>query len=776
MKNRLNINIILLLILIFQMPASFSQTGQAEIRGELKGYVYEQETGFVIPLASVVLLKTTMGSFTNEYGFFLVRKIPSGSYTLIVSCIGYEEYRQEVTITSQQMKSLIIRLARKRYELEAVTVSAARRRWERMTPVGTQRLTVESMKRTPTLGVQSDIAQVLQTLPGIVFTGDRGGQLYVRGGAPIHNKVVMDGMTIMNPFHSIGFMSVFDTEILQSVDVYSAAYGAQYGGRVSSIMDIRTRPGNRTNLHGTASQSNIGYGMLIEGPLKKMTDSTLGSISYILSNKGSFLRSTAPVLYPWLDSLGLPYRYNDFYGKVSFMEKNGNQFDIFGLHYTDAVTYKNAIRSTWNTSGGGFGFIISPEQSNTLFVNRLAMSRYSALFEDPSTSPKSTVYDNLDMSIKGIHMLDRFEVTWAAEFTTVHTNYSYTRFDGIHINDKAYTSDAIVLFQTKFLWPRWILEPGIHLRIYSSIFTLLPEPRLKVRYNITKNLCLNLAGGLFSQNLTSTTSEQDVVSVFQGFYTGVESVQQNFRGKRIYKPTQQSWHAVAGFSWFDQQNLKVSVEGYVKDFYRLINNNRHQIYAYTGYDPEIPEYLSATYIYEAGWAYGIDFLLDYERADYTVWLAYSYSYVTRQDEFQKYVPHFDRRHNLNLLGSYRFGKGRNWVARTRWQIGSGFPFTQNAGYYEEFKSVDGTFGLDPGAEGEAAILYGPVNGGRLPAYHRLDLSVNRIWKLSSGGQIEIGASILNVYNRENVLYFDRITQTRVNQLPFMPSIGIILKF
>ncbi len=769
-------NVIVGALLLVCGVSGYSQNLLEGVNGELKGYIYEKETGFVIPLASVALFGTNLGSVTNEYGFFLIRKIPPGSYTLVVRCVGYEEFRQTVKATAGQLDRLVVFLDKKSYELDAATITASRKRWERMTPVGVQRMTVESMKRTPTLGVTSDLAQVLQTLPGVIYTGDRGGQLYVRGGAPVHNKVLMDGMTIINPFHSIGFMSVFDTEILQSVDVYSAAYGAQFGGRVSSIMDIRTRPGNRTDFQGTASQSNIGYGLLLEGPIKPMTAESRGAISYVVSTKGSILRATAPVLYPWLDSLGLPYRYNDFYGKISFMEKGGNQFDIFALHYSDAVNYHNAIRTRWNTTGGGFGFVVSPPQSDFLFVNRLAMSRYAADFVDPTTTPKGTIYDNLDMSIKGIHVLDRFELVWAAEFTAVHTEYSYIRYDEMHIHDNVYTSDATILFQSKFILPRWILEPGLHLRVYSNIFTLMPEPRMKARYNITENLSLNLAGGMYSQNLSTTTAEQDVVQVFQGFYTGTETVQDYFHGQRVYKPTQQAWHGVAGLSWFDHKNLKISVEAYVKDFYRLINHNPHQIYVDEGYNPEVPEYLASTFIYESGWAYGIDFLVDYAAADYTFWGAYSFAYVTRQDEYMKYVPHFDRRHNLNLLGSYRFGKTRGWMAKIRWQIGSGFPFTQTAGFYEEFKTDDGTFLLDPWSQGDLAILYGPVNEGRLPAYHRLDVSVNRIWKFPEGQTIELGASILNIYNRKNVFYFDRVTQTRVNQLPLMPSLGVVFRF
>jgi hypothetical protein len=172
----------------------------------------------------------------------------------------------------------------------------------------------------------------------------------------------------------------------------------------------------------------------------------------------------------------------------------------------------------------------------------------------------------------------------------------------------------------------------------------------------------------------------------------------------------------------------------------------------------------------------MDFKIDYESQKYSFWLAYSLGFITREDEIFRYVPHFDRRHNLNILTGYRLGKEGNWMVRARWQFGSGFPFTQTAGYYEEFKTEDGTYLFNPEEQGDLAILYGPINEGRLPAYHRLDLSLNREWKFSAGRTIELSASVLNVYNRKNVFYFDRVTQTRINQLPFMPSFGIIIRF
>ena len=134
---------------------------------------------------------------------------------------------------------------------------------------GVIKLTTKSINRLPSIGGEPDIAQFLQVLPGVIFTGDQGGQLYIRGGAPIHNKVLLDGMTIYSPFHSIGFFSVFDTDIIKKADVYTGGFGAQYGGRISSIMDIKTRDGNKKRVTGKLSANSFSGKILVEGPILK---------------------------------------------------------------------------------------------------------------------------------------------------------------------------------------------------------------------------------------------------------------------------------------------------------------------------------------------------------------------------------------------------------------------------------------------------------------------------------------------------------------------------
>ena len=159
-----------------------------------------------------------------------------------------------------------------------------------------------------------------------------------------------------------------------------------------------------------------------------------------------------------------------------------------------------------------------------------------------------------------------------------------------------------------------------------------------------------------------------------------------------------------------------------------------------------------------------------------MWGVYSFGYNTRWDGFQSYFPVFDRRHNINLVSAYTFGKDLNWEINGRWNFGSGFPFTQNQGFYELFNFSDG-IGTDyTNANGDLGIEYAELNEGRLPYYHRLDASVSKSIKVNKKVNIDMTASVTNAYNRENIFYFNRVKYERVNQLPIMPSFGASITF
>ena len=193
-------------------------------------------------------------------------------------------------------------------------------------------ITPKEIKQLPSVGGEPDLAQYLQVVPGVVFTGDQGGQLYIRGGSPVQNKVLLDGMIIYNPFHSIGLFSVFDADIIRNADVYTGGFGAQYGGRISSIMDITTRDGNKNRLAGKVSATTFGAKLLLEGPIVKQKEEGGGSSSFIFSLKNSYLNQTSKSLYSYIDTNGLPYKFTDLYGKISLNGNNGSKFNLFGFN------------------------------------------------------------------------------------------------------------------------------------------------------------------------------------------------------------------------------------------------------------------------------------------------------------------------------------------------------------------------------------------------------------------------------------------------------------
>jgi hypothetical protein len=280
------------MLALINIGQAYSQTGS------VKGFVYDASTGQPLPIASVSVEGTAIGSTTDAEGFFLILRVPAGEQKVKFSYLGYSDEIKTIKIANAQMEQLVVNLRPQTYELKAATINAERIRQKRINPVSAHHLNQVTLNRVPGLTGQSDLAEYLQVIPGFIFTGDRGGQFYVRGGEPVQNLVKLDGMTVISPFHSVGFASVFDTETIGSVDVFTAGFDARFGGRISSVIDVKTRIANRREFKGKASASTFGYGFMVEGPLKKMTEKNPSSVSIMLSNKGSYIKNTSRKTLP----------------------------------------------------------------------------------------------------------------------------------------------------------------------------------------------------------------------------------------------------------------------------------------------------------------------------------------------------------------------------------------------------------------------------------------------------------------------------------------------
>jgi hypothetical protein len=743
-------------------------------QGKIKGFVYDKATGEPVLFTSVYLKGTSLGAATDVNGYYLISNIPPGEYTLMVTYLGYDTVKVAVSVAAKALVAQNLFLEKSSVKLTEVQISADREEATTEIRTSVTKLTPKEMKQLPSVSGESDLAQVLQVQPGVVFTGDQGGQLYIRGGSPIQNKVLLDGMIIYNPFHSIGFFSVFDTDIIKTADIYTGGFNAEYGDRISSIMDIKTRDGNRKNFSGKLSVNPFGANVLLEGPILKMKEGRGGSLSYLVSAKTSYLEQTSKLLYSYAGEDGLPFNFTDVFAKLSFNSTAGSKVNLFGFSFNDNVKFRSVSDYRWNSYGVGANVIIVPQGSSVLLEPFFNYSNYRIELSESNQPSRFSQIGGFTGGMNFTYFMGKNELKFGPFLQGFQTAYEFTNSVGARIGgDETYNTTDFGAY-AKFKWnikSKLLIEPSFRLHYYASLGVASPEPRLGIKWNVTKWMRVKYAFGLFAQNLISANSDRDVVNLFYGFLTAPENLPKQFDGEDVSNPLQKAMHNIVGVEFDLGKRLTFQVEGYIKEFTQLSNVNRNKLYPESNTDPAIPETLKRDYIIEKGNAMGIDFVFKYSYKRLYLWAVYSLGVVTRDDGIQEYFPSFDRRHNVNLVAAYTFGKNLNWEASVRWNLGSGFPFTQTAGFYEN-QQFDNGIGTDYTTQnGSLGVQYGELNKGRLPFYHRLDLSVKRDFEI---GKTTLGAviGITNVYNRENIFYIDRVSYDIVKQLPILPSIGV----
>jgi len=716
-------------------------------------------------------------------GFYSLSRIPAGSYTLVVSSMEFEGVSEKVELIDGKILSRNFLLAENVIQLGSAEVNADREEQTTRVNMSVETIRPSDLKKIPSFGGQPDLVQALQVLPGFISTGDQGGQLYIRGGSPIQNKVLLDGMIIYNAFHSIGLFSVFDSDVIANADVYTGGFGAKFGGRISSIMDIKTRDGNKLKTEGRVGASPFGAKLTIEGPLKKLNESGAG-ISYILSLKHSYLEQTSKVLYDYInnDGEGLPFNFTDAYGKISFGSGNGSKLSLFGFNFNDMVSYQSLSELRWNNYGAGGNFTIVPSGSAILMSGHFAASDYEIRLREDELPDRFSSVNGFNFGLDFKYVLGEDAVEYGLEVVGMQTVFETFNAIGVQIGQDENTTEFAGYVDYRMNRGDWIINPSMRMQYFSSLARFRPEPRIGIKYKASERLRLKLAAGLYSQNVISSNSDRDVVNLFYGFLSGPQNLQRNLLTssgvvREINHSLQTAEHVISGFEFDLTERLNLNVEGYFKNFSQLTNANRNKLFEDNAQNKEIPEALRKDFIVETGIAYGADVVLKYEERSSYVWLVYGYGNVDRWDGIRWYDPVFDRRHNVNLVVSQGIGRDQDWEVSARWNLGSGLPFTQTQGFYQPPSVVDGiSTDYVVANNSELGIQFAPLNEGRLPAYHRLDLSVRREFKFSNGQTVDFSAGATNVYSRENVFYVNRITGDRVNQLPFLPSISLDWRF
>ena len=736
----------------------------------VKGFTYDDSNGEVLPYCTIQLMGTSYGALSDSKGAFMINKIPKGTYAVKVSFLGYNDIIDTIRVRKDTVITKRYSLQPSSTTLDAVQIQGEGQRKEQETRTSVISVTPKDMSKMPAIGGQPDFAQYLQVLPGVISTGDQGGQLYVRGGTPVQNMLLLDGVLIYNPFHSIGIFSVFDMDIMSSADVYTGGFGAEFGGRISSVMDIQTRDGNKKHISGKVDVSNIQSQILLEGPLVKLKDNRKTALSFILSGKGSYLEPASKFFYPYVGEDGLPYSFWDLYGKLTLSTLNGTKLNVFGFNFNDKVNYSSIAAYSWNNWGVGTNFQIVPGDVPITITGALAYSKYTCNLDDKLYQPKSSTMDGFTFNLAFNYYLGRSVLNVGVEAMGFNTQYVYHTQFGSKVDIDDHTTDMSFFAKFKYNFKnKLLLEPSFRLQYYYSLGEASPEPRLAIKYNILRNLRLKLAGGLYSQNLVAVTSDQDVVNLFNGFISSPVSsslLAPNMLndGDEMKGRLQKAQHIILGLEYDPIPQISINMEGYFKNFSQLISVNRYKMF-----DTE------NEFIWEKGRAYGGDVTVKYDNKGFYVWLVYSLGWVKRTDGVVEYNPHFDRRHNVNLLLSYAFGKRRSWQIDARWNFGSGFPFTQTQAYYPHYAPTNINDDYVSGNEDLYFMLAG-LNQARLPNYHRLDIGAKKKFHIGERNTLELSVSFSNVYNYRNVFYVNRISNDVIYQLPFLYYFGLTWRF
>ena len=759
----------------------------------LRGFIYEKSNGEPMPFEKIRLMKsdstTVGGAITDVNGFFQIAKVSKGEYILKIDNPSYNTITENVSITTpsgienfeyymEKRKSIL--------DLEEVRVSAESKRKTSEVLISELKLDKKGLERIPGMGAENDIVGAFSVTPGVTTTGDQGGQLYVRGGTPIQNKILLDGMTIYSPFHSIGFFSVFETELIQNATILTGGFDAKYGGRISSVMDITYKDGNRKEIGGKVSASPFLAKAVLEGPLSKPKDGKPSNGSFILSAKHSLLDYTSKSLYPRVSNLnggeGMPFNFTDLYGKVTFKGDGGSKFSAFAFHNRDSVNYSIADLD-WNATGGGINFILVPSSTSTLIQGHVNGSQYKTTFNEVGAKERTSSIGGFDLGFDFTYFLSNSgEFNYGFNFGGFNTNYlTYNELDRA-IEARNFTTEIGTYVNYRFVSTRWVVQPSVRIQVYSSLGTVSPEPRLGVKFNASEKFRLKASGGRFSQNFTSASSDKDVVNLFNGLLSAPTNVQSTFltqygNERNPNNGLQYAWHGIFGFEYDLTKKLSLNVEGYYKYFSQLSNINQNKLYDDVAEFSHIDDIYKKDFILENGESYGVDLLLKYSDTRLFLWGVYSLGKSTRWDGFEFYSPVFDRRHNINLVGTYLFGKKKDLEVSVRWNLGSGLPFTPTAGFYGQDNFNDGvTTDYTTTNPSSVSTILGDFNSGRLPYYHRLDLTVKKRFELKNKDVVEAIASVTNVYDRNNIFYVNRITGEAIYQFPILPSLGVSYKF
>ena len=810
--------------LIFFFSLFISLNINAQQRSSISGFVRDNSSGEPLSYVNVfvVVEGSYKGSATNQDGYYVISDLFPGDYNVNASIIGYKMISNNVTLVSNDDIRLDFRLEISALEGEEVNVSAERIKFQQSIESSQISLDLREINTVPGF-IEADVFRTLQMLPGVQSGGDFSSALYVRGSTPDQNLIMLDGITIYNPYHLGGIFSTFNTDAIKEADFHAGGFPARYGGRMGAILNVINREGNTEKVTGSGNISLVTGKALIEGPLPKwkgMKGSWLLSgrrtyfdqfINLVTGTKGQFPYYFYDYQFKTNLDLNENHRltYTRFYGDdiLSFSASDQSTNDIGG-------SSKNTYGVDWpwgnHTNGLTWRWIVSPKIVAKTF---LASSRYRYDFDfyfdtketyidNDSTFQNSLAFDVVYKDIIKDQTLET-EIIWKANdkhtitsgFQVKNINFELVNKFIITTPDTTFTEKPLDMRNktremAAFIQDKWSvtnnlkLQGGLRLAHYNLHDTLYVEPRIGMKYNFSSDMSFKINWGRYHQFLI-TANDPD----------------ENFRlidlwlGLPEDKPASVSDHTILGLEYFSPDDILYRIETYYKDFDNLLSLKQEDVYSEN--EDDIQTTTMNEFWDTDAYAYGLELLVKKSSGKFKGWIGYTYAKTFNYTPPNGwYAPNHDRTHTLNIVSSIELPK---WVSdnlemNASLTASSGNPYTPIKGRsYDWEQGLDGSRNEDKAVNLEWKLsnkyLVGEKNSDRYPPYFRFDLGLTRKnrrlfkWKYDSYFQI------INLTNHKNALSYTYRTSTdqsvgnrgvveraAINTFPFMIFTGVQFEF
>ncbi|GAB3020403.1 TonB-dependent receptor [Niabella terrae] len=768
-----------LLLLIY--TTGIATLGFGQQKHTVSGVIRSERTGETVINASVRPVAATDGTVSNEYGFYSIT-LNAGTYVLEYSAIGYETLTDTVAVTGDLRKNIFLKEIVK--DLENVNVTAsAKGRTIRGTQMGVERLTMTEIKNIPMLLGERDILKAIQLLPGIKPAGDGNSGFYVRGGSSDQNLILLDEAQVYNASHLLGFFSTFNADVIKDVTVYKGAMPAQYGGRLSSVLDVKMNEGNNQNFELSGGVGLISAKLNLEGPIQK------GRSSFLLSGRRTYADLFTPLARDTTIRKNKLYFY-DYNAKLNYSIGKRDNLYLSGYLGRDYLSLDKQFGLDWGNITGTFRW-------NHIFNNRL-FSNTSFIYSDfdYKISINNTNNDlNISSKIRDLNLKQEFQwyagsrhtirVGFNSIFHTIKpgevTSSGQTSYNNFYLQTRYSWENAGFLSDTWKVSDRINLTAGIRLTAFDIYgpgdFYKLdgtgrvtdtlryqrgalvkryvnPEPRLSASFLLSNSSSLKAAYVRNVQNLhliaNSTTSAP---------------TDKWLASTNIIKPEVSDMVSLGWYKNLSGNRYELTTEAYYKEMYNQIDYR-------TGADVFTNDAIESQILFGIGRAYGLELLLKKKTGKATGWISYTLSKTERQiagiNEGQWYNARQDRTHDFSIVFNYQLG--RRWNLSANWIYYTGDAVTFPSGKYV--------------VDNQIVFYYTRRNAYRMPDYHRLDLGAVWLLKENKKFRSELALSLFNAYGRENpyIITFrqseadpNRTEAVQTSLFRFVPSISYNFK-